>query len=98
MITILIVCSLGWISGCASNKPMPPTPVEQELILDKQIHSLSRNEVITAVRECETTGLRAVMMYGKRKNLRNWLKSYNQTPMLVMSFLMLKLLTSDSGL
>jgi len=26
-----------------------------------------RNEVITAVRECETTGLRAVMMYGKRK-------------------------------
>ncbi len=67
MITILIVCSLGWISGCSSNKPMPPTPVEQELILDKQIHSMSRNEVITAVRECESTGLRAVMMYGKRK-------------------------------
>lgn len=68
MITILIVCSLGWISGCASDKPgKPPTPVEQELILDKQIHSMSRNEVITAVRECETTGLRAVMMYGKRK-------------------------------
>jgi len=37
------------------------------LILDNQIHSISRNEVITAVRECESTGLRAVMMYGKRK-------------------------------
>jgi hypothetical protein len=68
MITIMLVCSMGWISGCASsNASKPPTPFEQELILDKQIHSMSRNEVITAVRECESTGLRAVMMYGKRK-------------------------------
>ena len=28
---------------------------------------MSRNEVITAVKECTSSGLRAVMLYGKRK-------------------------------
>jgi hypothetical protein len=28
---------------------------------------MSRNEVITAVTECTSNGLRAVMLYGKRK-------------------------------
>lgn len=63
------------LTGCAS-KPEPinraiavaPTePVNQELVVDKLIQPMSRNEVIVAVRECETNQLRAVMLYGKRK-------------------------------
>jgi hypothetical protein len=37
------------------------------MVLDKDIHAMSRNEVIVAVQECESSGLRAVMVFGKRK-------------------------------
>jgi hypothetical protein len=37
------------------------------MVIDKKIQTLSRNEVIVGVRECETNGLRGVMVYGKRK-------------------------------
>jgi hypothetical protein len=40
---------------------------EQKLTLDKDIHAMSRNEVIVAVQECESSGLRAVMIFAKRK-------------------------------
>jgi len=40
---------------------------EQKMVLDKDIHAMSRNEVILAVQECESSGLRAVMVFGKRK-------------------------------
>jgi hypothetical protein len=35
--------------------------------MDKRLRPMSRNETIVAVRECETNGLRAVMIYGKRE-------------------------------
>jgi hypothetical protein len=37
------------------------------MVLDKNIQAMSRNEVILAVQECESSGLRAVMVFGKRK-------------------------------
>lgn len=40
---------------------------EQKMILDKNIQAMSRNEVIVAVQECESSGLRAVMIIAKRK-------------------------------
>ena len=40
---------------------------EQKMVLDKDIHAMSRNEVILAVQECESSGLRAVMVFSKRK-------------------------------
>lgn len=46
---------------------VPTEPVNQELVVDKLIQPMSRNEVIVAVRECESNQLRAVMLYGKRK-------------------------------
>lgn len=57
-----------FLTACSS---MPtytePKLVEQEMVVDKKIQTLSRNEVIVGVRECETNGLRGVMVYGKRK-------------------------------
>ena len=64
--------------GCASQQPAPiyslrpdPLPVVQntmqELVMDKQIQPMGRNEVIDAVKQCETSGLRAIPIYAKRK-------------------------------
>ena len=64
--TLIFACSMGWITtGCStiSGEKKP----EQTLIVDAEIQPLSRNEVIVAVGECETSNLRAVLIYGKRK-------------------------------
>jgi len=62
--------------GCASQPPAPvynlrPEPVPQnttqELIMDKQIQPMGRNEVIDGVKQCESSGLRAIPIYAKRK-------------------------------
>ena len=49
--------------GCASE----PKLTEQQLIMDKQIQSMGRSEVIDAIKQCETSGLRAIIVFGKRK-------------------------------
>lgn len=49
--------------GCANE----PKLTEQQLIMDKQIQSMGRSEVIDAIKQCETSGLRAITVFGKRK-------------------------------
>ena len=49
--------------GCASE----PKLTEQQLIMDKQIQSMGRSEVIDAIKQCETSGLRAITVFVKRK-------------------------------
>jgi hypothetical protein len=44
-----------------------PKAPDQELIVDKQVQPMGRNEVIDAVRQCESSGLRAIPLYAKRK-------------------------------
>ena len=62
--------------GCASQQPAPPRPEPatnmasntiQELVMDKQIQPMGRNEVIDGVKQCESAGLRAIPIYAKRK-------------------------------
>jgi len=66
--------------GCASQQPAPapvynlrPEPpvaianTTQELVMDKQIQPMGRNEVIDGVKQCESSGLRAIPIYAKRK-------------------------------
>jgi hypothetical protein len=61
------------MAGCAAGSSWqaslgePAGGAEQRMVLDKDIHAMSRNEVIVAVQECESSGLRAVMVFGKRK-------------------------------
>lgn len=52
--------------GCSSS-PKGVEAKHQDLVLDSQIHPMSRNEVISAVTECHNSNLRASMIYGKRK-------------------------------
>jgi hypothetical protein len=63
--------------GCASNPSASTssfnsqsnisTDGTQTLTLDRQVQGMSRNEVIMAVQECETSGLRAVVLTTKRR-------------------------------
>lgn len=62
MKNLLVIAVLAGLTACAST-----TSNQQSLIMDKELQPMSRNETIVAVRECETNGLRAVMVYGKRK-------------------------------
>jgi len=61
---IAVVLAILVLTACSSSKP---TELNSELVVDKQVQPLSRNEVINGVTECEGNGLRAVMIYSKRK-------------------------------
>jgi type IV pilus biogenesis protein CpaD/CtpE len=61
MRTITAAAMLALLTACASKPP------EQNLILDKDIQGMSRNEVILAINECESNKTRAVVIYAKRK-------------------------------
>jgi hypothetical protein len=63
-----LVLGLLFLTGCSSTPSgtvysQAPT---QQLILDKQVASLTRNEVINGVTECESAGLRAHVITTKR--------------------------------
>lgn len=56
------------LAGCSSSpKSTAPETAQQELVIDKQIQPMGRNEVILAIQECEVSRQRAVVIYGKRK-------------------------------
>ena len=61
MKTTTAILLLLALTACSSS---PPT---QKLIIDGEVQGMSRNEVITAINECEGNGTRAVMVYAKRK-------------------------------
>ena len=64
---IFALYALLFLTGCSSTSgtaySQAPT---QQLILDKQVASLTRNEVIHGVTECEGAGLRAHVITAKR--------------------------------
>jgi len=74
MITYTLLCMASIITFGCSNAPKTPAPAiteftapNQELIVDAKIQMMGRNEVIDAVKQCETNGLRAIPIYAKRK-------------------------------
>ena len=66
MITYSLLCWMAWVTVGCSSLSTPQAP-NQDLIVDKQVQPMGRNEVIDAVRQCETSGLRAIPLYAKRK-------------------------------
>jgi hypothetical protein len=68
MFTFTLLCTLGIVTtGCSMMPGHVPSPPNQDLIVDKQVQPMGRNEVIDAVRQCESSGLRAIPLYAKRK-------------------------------
>jgi len=64
MKTVIASALLLALIGCSTTTTQAPN---QELIVDKQVQPMGRNEVIDAVRQCESSGLRAIPLYAKRK-------------------------------
>mgnify|MGYP003625295599 FL=1 len=61
---LLLLCFTFLVSGCVGGATTIP---EQTLELEGKVYSMSRSEVIDAIRECETSGTRAVTVWTKRK-------------------------------
>jgi len=51
------------LTGCSSNSSYP----NQQLLVDAQVSAMSRNEVINAIHDCQTNGMRAVMITSKKR-------------------------------
>jgi len=54
-----------FLTACSSTTRLEPP--NQELIIDAKIQQMGRQEVIDAVKQCETSGLRAIPIYAKRR-------------------------------
>ena len=67
---VLVVLTLA---ACSTPAPQPAhiashnTYQNTELIVDREITMLTRNEVINSVKECEESGLRPVMITARRR-------------------------------
>jgi hypothetical protein len=68
---VVFVVGMVFLTGCSSTTPGTTGTVygqapSQQLVLDKQVAGLTRNEVIHGVTECEGAGLRAHVITTKR--------------------------------
>jgi hypothetical protein len=62
------VLALLFLTGCSSTSGAVYSQApSQQLVLDKQVAALTRNEVINGVTECEGAGLRAHVITTKRQ-------------------------------
>ena len=51
------------LAGCSSSPNYP----NQQLLVDSHVSAMSRQEVINGIHDCETNGLRAVMITSKKR-------------------------------
>jgi len=61
---IVAVCAV--LGACASNNPYANLP-NTELLVDKQMPTLTRNEVVNGIMDCEAAGTRPVVITSRRK-------------------------------
>ncbi len=63
----LILLTCGLLGACSSpymdNSKLPDTA----LLVEKEVTQMSRSQVILAVQECETSGLRPLVIMSRRK-------------------------------
>lgn len=55
------------LTACATERQVSVKAPEIELVMDKQMQPMTRNEVIMAINECEKNGTRAVVINSRRK-------------------------------
>ncbi len=55
------------LAACATEKQVTVKAPEIELVMDRQMQPMTRNEVIMAINECEKNGTRAVVINSRRK-------------------------------
>lgn len=63
---VLSVALCVLLGACANRNPIASLP-NTELIVDKAIPPLSRNEVVNGIMDCEAAGTRPVVITSRRK-------------------------------
>jgi predicted small lipoprotein YifL len=65
---LLLIIGLLSLAACGTNKPITSysEPPVVPIVVDPRAQQMSRNEVIHAVGDCESNGLRAVPIISKR--------------------------------
>jgi len=66
LLFVVFVVGLLFLTGCSTPGTVYSQAPNQQLVLDKQVAGLTRNEVIHGVTECEGAGLRAHVITTKR--------------------------------
>lgn len=61
----LILLACMWLTGCVNQGAL--VSAESSLAVDKEVHPMTRTEVIDAITECQTAGMRAVVVNSRRK-------------------------------
>jgi hypothetical protein len=68
---IIIVGIAVFLTACGATKQVatpPPQPMQNaDLVLEKTAYPMSRNETVNAAMECESGGMRAVIVTAKRR-------------------------------
>ena len=67
---VIIVGIAVLLTACGTTQQVtpPPQPMQNaELVLDKTAYPMSRNETVNAAMECESGGMRAVIVTAKRR-------------------------------
>lgn len=62
----LALLSAALVAGCATTEPTTYKPPAQSLIVDKEVHAMTRLETANAIQDCQAARTRAVVIYGRR--------------------------------
>lgn len=63
---VLVMC--GLLGACSSSSYMDSSKIpDTKLIVEKELPQMSRSQVIMAVQECESSGLRPAVILSRRK-------------------------------
>lgn len=60
---LLVTVASAVLVGCASN----PYGSKSELLVEKKVHAMSRQQVINGISDCEAAGMRPVVIMSKRR-------------------------------
>lgn len=56
----------GLVAGCATTETGSYSPPVQKVIVDKEVHAMTRLETANAIQDCQAARTRAVVIYGRR--------------------------------
>ena len=64
---LMILLSV-FATGCAVTNPgdYSVAPPAQKLVVDKEVHAMTRLETANAIQDCQAARTRAVVVYGRR--------------------------------
>lgn len=61
---IAIMCVTALVTGCATTGT--GNFEQQKLVVDKEVHAMTRLETANAIQDCQAARTRAVVIYGRR--------------------------------